>query len=101
ELLAVVCRQPERRFDAFLPPTVNEQPLLMRQTQVALVPGAIRLQHTELGEQLAHERRALVRNRHVVRTPRVRRRFVLAGSRVAARLRAQFEQPLPIWSKSL
>ena len=72
-----------------------------RDAQVTLVPGAVRLQHAQLGEQLAHTGRALVRNRHVVRTPRIGRRSRSGPSASCRRPRAHLQQHEPIESALL
>jgi hypothetical protein len=71
---------------------MEEQPFLRRLAQGALLPCAVRLEDTQLREQLAHERGTRARHRHVVRGPRIRRHFVRARSRVAAGFRIHLEQ---------
>ena len=82
-------RSSDSRPDCHSP--VQEQPLLRREAERALVPSGIR-EHAELAEQLAHERGARTGHGHVVRGPRIARDGVLAAARVAARLALQLEQ---------
>src|SRR5258708_38501426 len=78
-------------FDALLPAALQEQTLLWREAQLALVPLAV-LKHAQLFKQLARKRHAGIRHGDVVRCPWKRRDFVFAPTRISAGLRFHFNQ---------
>src|SRR5262249_43778542 len=86
----------EQRHQAFLPTTMDVQPLLWREAKelflVDRVAGDIvAFDDAELLEKLAHRTRLLARDRHIVRSPRIPRDRVLTAARVAAALRLELE----------
>ena len=79
------------RLDAFLPTAVDEQALLRGEAQRAIVPFAV-VQQPEFFEQLARQRFALGRHRHIVRRPWEPADLVFAPTRIAAGLGFHLEQ---------
>ncbi len=92
ELFAIARGQPDVRLNILLPAPVQEQPLLRFEAEVTLVPAALVVQNAQFAKQLAHQFRALVGNRHVVRRPWVCGDVVLAPARIPAGLPLHFQQ---------
>jgi hypothetical protein len=94
-LVALGGADPGLRQQTLLPAAVTIESLLRRRTQVALVidrlHGArIALQHTQLGEQLAHRCRLARRQWQVMRAPGMGADGVVPGTRIAAGFALEF-----------
>src|SRR5579862_2028187 len=77
KLLTIFLTQPNRRLNALLPPSIQEQSLLRREAQISLLPLAV-LEDSQLLKQLPHVNRLGPRHRHIVCGPRIRRDLVLS-----------------------
>ena len=77
ELLVVPRRQADPRLQSLLPPSMEKEPFLGGEAEVALIPNAV-LENAKLFEQLADQCRPFVRDRDLIGGPRVGGDVVLA-----------------------
>ena len=91
ELFTALARQSNFGLKAILPAAMNEEPLLRAMAEMPLIEFAVHHQ-TDFFKEFAHQRRLAVRDRDIVRAPRISRNRVLAVTGIAARLLLHLEQ---------